>query len=98
MRRNCDRKSGQRRLSITSTNLFNEHPGKLHCKWGWGEWGGGGAGMGVTRVKVYITFFLFWLKIVDCRYSLEPPHRFGSKIRINKINYHLVNAGSRSMK
>ena len=27
---------------------------------------------------VYIIFFLFLLKNIDCGYSLEPPHRGGS--------------------
>ena len=32
--------------------------------------------MGFTGV--YIIFFLFLLKNIDCGYSLEPPHRGGS--------------------
>ena len=52
-------------------------------------------------------FFLFWLRNVDCGYSLEPPHRggsnkypqsmFGAKSKENTVNFHLINAISRFM-
>ena len=56
----------QRRI-ITKTCQYNFDPLKSHFYV---------VKLGFTRV--YIIFFLFLLKSIDCGYSLEPPHRGGS--------------------
>ena len=53
--------------SITKIRLYNFDPLKPHFYI---------EKTGVLRGIHY--FFLFLLKIIDCRYSLEPPHRGGS--------------------
>ena len=56
-------------VTITKTHLYNFDPLKPHFYI---------VKLGFTGVHVYIIFFLFLLKITDCRYSLEPPRRGGS--------------------
>ena len=54
-------------ISITKTCLYNIDPLKPHFYI---------VKLGFTGV--YILFFLFLLKNIDCGYSLEPPRRGGS--------------------
>ena len=49
---------------ITKTRLYNFEPLKPHFYT---------VKLGLTGV--YVFFFLFLLKNIDCGYSLEPPHR-----------------------
>ena len=54
---------------ITKTYLYNVDP--LTCKPHFYM-----VKLGFTGI--YVFFFLFQLKTIDCGYSLEPPHRGGS--------------------
>ena len=54
-------------IPITKTCLYKFDPLKLHFYI---------VKLGFTGVYIYIGFFLFLLKNIDCGYSLEPPRVF----------------------
>ena len=70
-------------MMIMKTCLYNVNPLKPHFYV---------VKLGFTGV--YIIFFLFLLKNIDCRYSLEPPRRGG----FNEYQHYVLSINMKNIR